>query len=215
MSRQPGFKSVPRFFVFILLLFIPFIAGAKAGFFIDAALSGRQAFPDKSGASLLWGLMLSAACAPFLAKLTKTEFKPASDIIAVSLSIALFFTRLGCLFNGCCIGKPAPETFIAPVYYPYGSYADTVSGSSAFYPYQLFESLIWLFIFFFLLILRRKKLLTGLHMLIIASIYLPLRFIAEFSRYNDGSFPLTTGQFVSAALFIAVILLLFRQLKTK
>lgn len=198
----------PQYLLFCLLLFIPFFAGSKAGFFIDSFFSAAPLTPDQSGSSLLWGLLLSAAAAPFIAKITKTDFWTASDSISPALSIALFFTRLGCLFNGCCIGKPAPETFPFPVYYPYGSYAVSVLGDKPFFPYPLFESLIWLFAFFLLLILRGKKLFTGRLMAVLGLIYFPLRFLAEFTRYSSTGLPLTMGQILSAAALIPVVLVL-------
>ncbi|MEZ4432258.1 MAG: prolipoprotein diacylglyceryl transferase [bacterium] len=96
----------------------------------------------------------------------RVAFLPMADVIIPSLALGQFFGRLGCLFAGCCWGKPTDVPW--GIEFPQGSMvwrqhldaglatlAD--AHSHAVHPTQLYDSLAGLALFTALIWLRQRK----------------------------------------------------------
>jgi prolipoprotein diacylglyceryltransferase len=96
----------------MLLLVIPALAGARLLFVFtnwSHYRRHRQRIWSRSegGASLYGGLILSfVASIPLLATL-RLPVAAFWDAVAVTMAMAMVFTKIGCLMNGCCEGRPS------------------------------------------------------------------------------------------------------------
>ena len=75
----------------------------------------------KGGLELLGGVLLAIFIIVVYLWRKKLPVRRYLDILAVGLMLALVFGRLGCLFNGCCFGRPTDSRI--SVRFPYGSLA--------------------------------------------------------------------------------------------
>jgi phosphatidylglycerol:prolipoprotein diacylglycerol transferase len=193
-----------RIFIFGILIFIPFIAGARAGHIFESIVTGVPECITKTiffgPYSLIWGLIVSAILAVPLAHLLKIDLPETADLFALSISIGGVFARIACLLNGCCFGAAAPPNFAFSVFYPYGSRAWELFSGGPVYPVQIFESLAWLFIFIFLLIRNKTKSFTGELFILMGFMYGCFRFLLEFLRYHE------TPGFPSIAQLLSLII---------
>lgn len=73
------------------------------------------------GLELLGGVIPAIAVIILYLRSKRLPIKRYMDILAIGLTIALAFGRIGCLLNGCCYGKPAELPW--SITFPYGSLA--------------------------------------------------------------------------------------------
>ncbi len=114
------------------------------------------------------------------------DFKKIKEPFAASILVFLFFSKIGCFFNGCCASKP-------------------IGARGTILPLNLFESgfaLLLATLYFW------KKMRVFYPFLLI---YLPYRFFSEFIRATYACQKifmgiLTGAQIVSAILFVVLIL---------
>ncbi|MBN2590449.1 MAG: prolipoprotein diacylglyceryl transferase [Sedimentisphaerales bacterium] len=102
----------------------------------------------------LWGGLLAYFILSIpLIFLLSSRKREALDLIAISIPVPFIFAKLGCLFNGCCYGKPCnlpwaitfPEASrIAPTGIP-------------LHPTQIYEIILMLIIMIFFIRLRNNK----------------------------------------------------------
>lgn len=206
-----------RTIVFALLIFIPFILGARLGNIFESALSHTAQCVSKNillgPSSIWWGLGLSCILAVPVAKWLKVNVWETADIFALCISIGGVFARLACLLNGCCFGIQAPENYGFAVFYPYGSYPFELFGSVPVYPTQIFESFAWLAIFVILIIRNNLKHFQGELIILTGFLYSIARFFIEFYRYHETpGFP-STAQIFSISIFCISIITWFLKKK--
>jgi len=101
----------------------------------------------------LWGGLLAYLClsVPLVLILSKRR-QAALDLIALSIPIPWIFTKLGCLFNGCCYGQECSMPWA--ITFPEGA-----SGAPAdipLHPVEIYEILLVLCIFGVFVILKRR-----------------------------------------------------------
>jgi phosphatidylglycerol:prolipoprotein diacylglycerol transferase len=60
----------------------------------------------EGGSALYGGLVLSVACSAPLLAFAGLGFWTFWDVASVTMLVGLIFTRIGCLMNGCCAGRP-------------------------------------------------------------------------------------------------------------
>jgi phosphatidylglycerol:prolipoprotein diacylglycerol transferase len=60
----------------------------------------------EGGSALYGGLVLSVACSAPLLTFAGLPFWTFWDVASVTMLVGLIFTRIGCLMNGCCAGRP-------------------------------------------------------------------------------------------------------------
>lgn len=73
----------------------------------------------QGGLELLGGVLTALATIILYLRKHKLPIRRYMDILAIGLMIALAFGRVGCLFNGCCFGKPAELPW--SITFPYNS----------------------------------------------------------------------------------------------
>jgi len=73
------------------------------------------------GLELLGGVLAAIAVILVYIRHHKLPMRHYLDVLAVGLTVALMFGRIGCFLNGCCYGKPTDLPWA--VRFPYGSFA--------------------------------------------------------------------------------------------
>ena len=136
------------------------------------------------------------------------------DLMAPSLGLGIFFTRIGCFLNGCCFGKPTKSVF--GLIFPFDSAAGYHYHNIHIHPSQLYQSLMGLVIFGTLLYLERHKKFDGFLALLFFMFYAVARFIADFFRYYESHLTLSGlshNQLLSIVIFIIAggLLIFFSQ----
>ncbi len=138
-----------------------------------------------SGLILYGGLIAATTAAVTYLYRNKLSVAKYLDIIAPSLGLGQFFTRIGCFLNGCCFGKPTessigmifPDNSVAGMYYP----------GIHIHPSQLYNSLAGLVIFLTLLYVERYKRFDGFLALVYFMMYAVIRFSTDFTRHYDSN----------------------------
>jgi phosphatidylglycerol:prolipoprotein diacylglycerol transferase len=161
-----------------------------------------------------------------LTKFYKIPVKRFLDCIAIPVSAAIFFGRIGCFLNGCCYGKKSDLPWA--MHFPDGSgpyYDQLQSGlitpnqlSLPVHPTQLYEALYALVLFFFLMLYKKYQKLDGELFAVLFIIYPLGRFLNEFLRADDrGSFLIfSSPQLLSiVAIIISVGFLYLKKMSVK
>ena len=167
------------------------------------------------GGMMFFGGFLGAVAAGIIyIRTVKLPVLLLGDIIAPSIALGEFFTRIGCFLNGCCFGLPCSLPW--GIKFP----PESIAGSSPvgefhLHPTQLYSSLFGLLLFVFLFLRSRRKHfrgeLFGLY-LAVSGMY---RLAIDFIRYYENSANLWINQLISAAVIIAGIALYVTSLKKK
>ncbi|MBR58640.1 MAG: hypothetical protein CMH54_11560 [Myxococcales bacterium] len=112
-----------------------------------------------------------------------------ADIVTPSLVLAHAFGRVGCLFAGCCFGRPVSESHSWAIHYPDpGNCAEgsefLSAGCAQFgrYPVPLIEAALLCLLFWLLINMRPKKKFHGHIFLSYLMVYPLLRFVIEMFR---------------------------------
>ena len=202
------------FFIVGLPDFIANYNGQSMAEFLDAFLVASSGMVFYGG--LLGGLLfLFIGC-----RIYKLPLRENLNNFAVVFPLFHCLGRIGCVLTGCCYGVEYhgplaifyDETYLNP------GVNDGINDYSRF-PVQLLEAAIELLIFVVLLLIYIKKedkySITCIYLLV----YSVVRFADEFLRGDDlrGFWgPLSTSQWISIAIFIAVIIyLIVRRTQTK
>ncbi len=168
----------------------------------NALESGRFELVKSTGATFYGGLM--GGCAVFFGVYflagrfllpkgeTKQRFLEMTDIVAGGVVLAHAFGRFGCLFAGCCHGKPTDAW--------YGIYSAIAKTETV--PLQLFEALFLLALCGFL----SRRLYRGRrgNLFVYFMIYAVWRFFIEYFRADDRG--ATVISFLSPSQLTAVVL---------
>jgi phosphatidylglycerol---prolipoprotein diacylglyceryl transferase len=104
-----------RVFIATLLLLVPALAGARLLFvaghreiYARGALGFWRRF---GGAAMYGGLLLALPISVPLLQMLQLPFGAFWDVATITILIGMIFTRVGCLLNGCCAGRPARGRF--------------------------------------------------------------------------------------------------------
>ena len=151
------------------------------------------------------------------------------DLAAPSAMAGLAFGRLGCLFNGCCYGKPSgvpwalkfprgspifadvtdPGSLVYQRYYhlavEHGMTGGGAGRSFAVHPTQLYSAAAVFLIAGFLYWYWPRRKGNGEVGGLMLMLYCPFRFLVEFLRINPATFswaPLSIAQWVSIPAFL-------------
>lgn len=136
------------------------------------------------------------------------------DIFAIIVPLVHGFGRIGCLFAGCCYGKPYQGFLSITVTSVFSSAPHNIS----LFPVQLLEAICLLSIAFFLFLIVLKKKFENCVFFIYLIMYSFVRFFIEFLRfdyYRGFVGVLSVSQFISIVLFCFSIGLLFLKNKLK
>jgi phosphatidylglycerol:prolipoprotein diacylglycerol transferase len=102
----------------------------------------------------LWGgVLVYLVLALPLALILALQKRAALDLIALSLPIPLFFTKVGCLLNGCCHGKTS--AILWAITFPEG--AATAPPGLPTHPTQAYELLVIVCVFVVFRVLDHER----------------------------------------------------------
>lgn len=115
MARASGLPA-ERVYVATLLLLIPALAGARLLFVathwpIYASARDRIWRLTEGGMSMYGGLPLALGLSVPLLGVLDVPFAAFWDVSAFTILTGMIFTRVGCLLNGCCAGRPTHSRF--------------------------------------------------------------------------------------------------------
>ena len=161
-----------------------------------------------------------------LTKFYKIPVKRFLDCIAIPVSAAIFFGRIGCFLNGCCYGKISGLPWA--MHFPEGSgpyYDQLQSGlitanqlSLPVHPTQLYEALYALLLFFFLMMYKKYQKQDGELFAVLFIVYPFGRFFNEFLRADDrGSVLIFSSPqlFSIVAIIISAVFLVLKKISVK
>lgn len=215
------------------LLFWLMIAGVLGGraAYVLADIGFYLRYPTKilrldEGGLIFYGGLVGAVLAVFLfARSRKLRLLWLFDFVATAAPLGHAFGRLGCFMNGCCFGRP--HKGFPSVVFPAGSppwlqqiHDHAISNLDPqclpVHPVQLYE-VVWNLTVYVILLtafLRRRRggLIIGLYLLL----YPAGRLVMETFRGTERMFSgaLSAAQWISIALMLSGILILFLSRKT-
>lgn len=213
-GRRAEKRGIPSQMIFDLCLCI--LIGAVLGARIFHVLQHPNTYSSfwdlfkvwEGGLAYYGGFILSVAAALAYIRWRKLSTGKVFDIVAPSLMLGTGIGRIGCLFAGCCFGKPTslPWGITFPEYsaawYAYGMKLVKV------HPTQIYSSLSLLSLFVILILLQRYARYPGQLFFITALMYSVHRFLIDFLRFYEpeeriGS--LATSQVVSIIAIVIVL----------
>ncbi|MBC7185959.1 MAG: prolipoprotein diacylglyceryl transferase [Calditrichaeota bacterium] len=164
------------------------------------------------GLTLLGGVILAILTSYIYLRLKNLSFLRVADVVAPSLGLGIFLTRIGCFLNGCCFGVPCHLPWA--VSFPYGSPAHYHYGPVPIHPTQLYSSLGGLVMFGALLALDRHRRFDGYLFYFFLVFYGIGRFLVDFVRYYEpsmvlvrlGSVTISMNQGISLLMLAAGII---------
>ncbi|MBN1291573.1 MAG: prolipoprotein diacylglyceryl transferase [Candidatus Latescibacteria bacterium] len=169
------------------------------------------------GLVLYGGLILATIAVAIYMKKYGLSLPMYMDILAPSIGLGEFFTRIGCFLNGCCFGRPT-ESFFGMVF-PDNCSAGYYYPDTHIHPSQLYNSFAGLVILILLLVLERYKKFDGFTALLFFILYSAGRFIIDFTRYYEAElsvWDLSHNQLLSIVVFtIASGLLIYFSIKSR
>ena len=195
-TQLPFMKEIDegKFWTMIYGLFFGAVAGGKLLFlFVErrAFLSGEMSLVrDFRYGFVFFGGMLGAAAMGFLVRWwIAAPYRPNSDFFGVALPMGHAVGRLGCLFAGCCYGKPTGLPWAVRLGGP-GSSTPPQLWGVPLHPVQVYESLSCAAIAWFLWAwalprAKRGELPAGTVWLGYIFLYSAARFALEFFRGDD------------------------------
>src|SRR5712671_5272355 len=157
----------------------------------------------RSGGVFYGGLILAVAVALVYIRKVGLPLWTTTDVFAPGIALGHVVGRFGCLFAGCCYGKPTTL--------PWGiTFTDTFAAANVgtplgvpLHPTQLYEAGAELLILVVLLVTERKgRAYAGRTFWLYMLLYSVSRFIIEFYRGDDRG---TVGMF-STSQFISLLL---------
>jgi len=167
----------------------------------------------RSGGVFYGGLILAVIVALWYIRRVGLPLWTTCDVFAPGIALGHVVGRFGCLFAGCCYGKPTTK--------PWGiTFTDPFAASNVgtplgvpLHPTQLYEAGAELLILIVLLVTERKgRPYAGRTFWLYMLLYAVSRFIVEFYRGDErgmvGIF--STSQFISLLLApLAVVMLIY------
>ena len=121
------------------------------------------------------------------AKVKKLPVGEMADVVAQSGTAGLVIGRIGCLFAGCCYGRPTESAWCIKYTNPH-SLAYQMAGNKCLYPTQIYSVMLLLAVLICLVFLSRRKSFPGQVAWSFYLIYPVGRFIIEFYRGDARGF---------------------------
>jgi len=166
----------------------------------------------RSGGVFYGGLILAVGVALWYIRKIGLPLWTTCDVFAPGIALGHVIGRFGCLFAGCCFGKPTAKPWGITFTDPFAAANVGTPLGVALHPTQLYEAGAEFLILLFLLATERKgRPYPGRTFWLYMLLYAISRFIIEFYRGDDrgtvGMF--STSQFISILLVPLAIGMLF------
>lgn len=227
--RRARTRGLPGDAVYDLVacILVASLAGARAlfvamnlGYYREHPLAAFKLW--EGGLVLYGGIVFGFIAAVFYLKRKKLPVWKMADIIAPPLALGVAIGRIGCFLNGCCYGRISqhwgvcfPAADNPPAYEEQLRRGLIVPGAQCSLPVlptQLYETSVCVLLAVALVLVeRRRKNFDGFLFWLFLALYSVQRFFMEGLRYYDRNFfvgPLTIGQVMSVAFFIAALVVI-------
>jgi phosphatidylglycerol:prolipoprotein diacylglycerol transferase len=161
-----------------------------------------EVFMIQHGGLVYYGGLLGATAAGiFYLTWKKLPVWKIADIVAPSIALGSVFGRIGCLLNGCCYGYACDLPWA--IHFP----ADHETHGAGVHPTEIYDALLNLILYLALAWWFRHKHFDGQIFAAYLIGYAIFRSIAEYFRGDYPADHIHAGQFTSAQLLSAPILL--------
>jgi phosphatidylglycerol:prolipoprotein diacylglycerol transferase len=115
VGRAEGMYPL-RLYAGLVLLTIPALVGSRLLYVFSHWQFYRQhlslVWPRQTGGAALYGgLILALACSWPLLQLLGVPIGAFWDAATVTMLVGMVFTKIGCMLNGCCAGRPTTGWF--------------------------------------------------------------------------------------------------------
>ena len=167
----------------------------------------------RSGGVFYGGLIVAVIVALWYIRRVGLPLWTTCDVFAPGIALGHVVGRFGCLFAGCCYGKPTTRPWGITFTDPFAAANVGTPLGVALHPTQLYEAGAELLILIILLATERKgRPFPGRTFWLYMLLYAISRFIIEFYRGDDrgtvGMF--STSQFISIVLApLAIVMLVY------
>ena len=167
----------------------------------------------RSGGVFYGGLIVAVIVALWYIRRVGLPLWTTCDVFAPGIALGHVIGRFGCLFAGCCYGKPTTRPWGITFTDPFAAANVGTPLGVALHPTQLYEAGAELLILIVLLVTERKgRPFPGRTFWLYMLLYAISRFIIEFYRGDDrgtvGMF--STSQFISIVLApLAIVMLVY------
>jgi phosphatidylglycerol---prolipoprotein diacylglyceryl transferase len=167
----------------------------------------------RSGGVFYGGLIVAVSVALWYIRRVGLPLWTTCDVFAPGIALGHVIGRFGCLFAGCCYGKPTTRAWGITFTDPFAAANVGTPLGVALHPTQLYEAGAELLILIVLLVTERKgRPFPGRTFWLYMLLYAISRFIIEFYRGDDrgtvGMF--STSQFISIVLApLAIVMLVY------
>ena len=167
----------------------------------------------RSGGVFYGGLIVAVIVALWYIRRVGLPLWTTCDVFAPGIALGHVVGRFGCLFAGCCFGKPTTRPWGITFTDPFAAANVGTPLGVALHPTQLYEAGAELLILIILLVTERKgRPFPGRTFWLYMLLYAISRFIIEFYRGDDrgtvGMF--STSQFISIVLApLAIVMLVY------
>ena len=157
----------------------------------------------RSGGVFYGGLILAVSVALWFIRKNGLPLWTTTDVFAPGIALGHVVGRFGCLFAGCCFGKPTTLPWGITFKDPFAAANVGTPLGVPLHPTQLYEAGAEFIILMVLLFTERKgRPFAGRTFWLYMLLYAVSRFIIEFFRGDDRGAvgPLSTSQFISVLL---------------
>ena len=167
----------------------------------------------RSGGVFYGGLIVAVIVALWYIRRVGLPLWTTCDVFAPGIALGHVVGRFGCLFAGCCFGKPTTRPWGITFTDPFAAANVGTPLGVALHPTQLYEAGAELVILIVLLVTERKgRPFPGRTFWLYMLLYAISRFVIEFYRGDDrgtvGMF--STSQFISIVLApLAIVMLVY------
>jgi phosphatidylglycerol---prolipoprotein diacylglyceryl transferase len=167
----------------------------------------------RSGGVFYGGLIVAVSVALWYIRRVGLPLWTTCDVFAPGIALGHVIGRFGCLFAGCCYGKPTTRPWGITFSDPFAAANVGTPLGVALHPTQLYEAGAELLILIVLLVTERKgRPFPGRTFWLYMLLYAISRFVIEFYRGDDrgtvGMF--STSQFISIVLApLAIVMLVY------
>lgn len=191
-----------RVYIATMILIVPALAGARLLYvFAEWPLyrDDPSTIWDRNvgGYIMYGGLPLALICSVPLLRVLQLRFAAFWDVAILTILVGMAFTRIGCLLNGCCGGRPSQSWFALYLPNLRGTWEKRI-------PTQLLESLWAMVLFLIALAVRRSTPFPGALFLLVCLGYASGRLLMECVRERPQK---AAGLNVAHAISLTIILL--------